>query len=79
MISAWAVEAKPTALGDQEGKKGITMVLGKNGGSNIKTMLSKISKASRLHLEEVLMTIFPGVLSEVLTITGLRTLTQSLH
>lgn len=49
MISAWAIEAKPTALGDQEGKKGIIVVLGKNGGSNIKTVISKISKASHLH------------------------------
>lgn len=79
MISAWAIEAKPTAFGDQEEKKGIVVVLDKKGGSNIKPMILKVSKASHLHPEEVLMTMFPRVLSKLLTMTGFRTLTQSLH
>lgn len=50
------------------------MVLGKNGSSDIKTIIIKMIKTSHLYPEKVLMTIFPDVLSQILRISGLRNL-----
>ena len=74
MIPAWDIETETTTLGDQERKKEIIVFLAKNKGSGIKNMIIKMGKVSRLHPEKVLMTIFLDVLSQLLTISGLRTL-----
>lgn len=73
MIPASDIETKTTTLGHQERKKEIIVFLAKNEGSNIKTIMIKRNKGSHLHPEKVLMIIFPGVLSQFLTIGGLRT------